>query len=125
MTNKFDIKKVTGRAKVVRTGQVYSTYIDFAKAAGYPDAAVKFRSNEDSKKTLNASRLGGEIVNILAKGKHGTSNDILYVVENAEGERFLFGERGLEIIGIKEEIDGHFIDMSYDQLVEYSAQVFK
>src|SRR5690606_21693711 len=103
----------------------YSTYIDFAKAAGYPDAAVKFRSNEDSKKSLNASRLGGESVNILAKEKHGTSNDILSGVEHAYGEQFLFREGGLEIIGIKEEIDGQFIDMSYDQLVEYSAQVFK
>lgn len=97
---KFAIEHLEGlgiTAKVIETGKLYTTYIDFAKASGYPEAVVNIRTGNDREKSLRGSLLKGKTVKVLAKGKHGTWNDILYVVQSEEGECFMFGEDGLEI----------------------------
>lgn len=101
MTKIKGIERLEGRgitAKVTDTGKLYSTYTDFAEAAGYPDAAHDLWIVGNSKvRELDAR--GDEVFTVLAKGFHGSQPDeIIYVIESADGKRFLVGADGLEII---------------------------
>lgn len=107
--NKFAIERLEGRgltAVVKNTGSQYTTYDTFAKASGYPDAVAHTFDNSEWKKSRNGELLDGKIVDILAKGKHGDSDAVLYIVQSDDGERFLFGEKGLEINENKTEVIG-------------------
>ncbi len=100
-TINFEIERLEGRgitAKVINAVKVYSTYTAFAKASGYPDAVGKLWTVSEDEKQENARLLHGKTVNVLAKGKHGSHGGTIYVVESEDGERFLFGKDGLEII---------------------------
>src|SRR5690625_5034234 len=102
MTEIEGIVRLEGRgitAKVTDTGNLYSTYTDFAEAAGYPDATHDLWVVGNSKvRELDAR--GDEVFTVLAKGCHGSQPDeIIYVIESADGKRFLVGEDGLEIFG--------------------------
>jgi len=100
LRNKFGIERLEGRgitAKVVNVGKQYSTYNKFAVASGYSDAAVEAWTEEERKKSENGRKLIEKTVDVLAKGKHEHSNDVIYVVQDSEGERFLFEGKGLEI----------------------------
>ena len=95
------IERLEGRgitAKVTDTGKLYSTYTDFAEAVGYPDATHDLWVVGNSKvRELDAR--GDEVFTVLAKGFHGSQPDvIIYVIESADGKRFLVGADGLEII---------------------------
>lgn len=82
------------RAIITNTGKEYTTYEWFAKAHGYPDAAVDLDSN-DRRKPLK----DGEEVTILAKGTHEWSEKtILYIIECSNGERHIIEEEGLRIL---------------------------
>lgn len=116
MESKFEIEHLEGcgiTAKVVNLGKLYSTYRDFADASGYPDAVGELWTQTEKEKSENARLLLGKTVKILAKGKHERYNVIIYVVENDDGERFLFREEGLEISTV------------IDSLNEYSERVLK
>ncbi|MEH6941625.1 hypothetical protein [Bacillus sp. JJ722] len=91
---KINVENLVGKgitAKLIHPGATYSTYTEFARAAGYCDAIGEYKDEL-------SSRLRGEIVKVLARGKHGRFNNLVYVVESASGERLLIAERGLEII---------------------------
>src|SRR5690625_1039377 len=95
------IERLEGRgitAKVTDTGKLYSTYTDFAEAVGYPDATHDLRVVGNSKvRELDAR--GDEVFTVLVKGFHGSQpGEIVYVIESADGKRFLVGADGLEII---------------------------
>lgn len=120
---KFEIEHLEGcgiTAKVVNLGKLYSTYRDFADASGYPDAVGGLGTQAEKEKTENARLLLGKTVKILAKGKHESYNAIIYVVESDYGERFLFGEEGLEISRV-----AYFRNVVTDSLIEYSERVLK
>ncbi len=115
MTNiNFEIERLEGRgitAKVVESGAVYTTYEAFAKASGYADAAVALFTDAEDEKSNSAEKLIGKSVRVLAKGKHGEHGGTIYVVESDDGERFLFGKGGLEII---EKGDGNMTKINLD-----------
>src|SRR5690625_4196936 len=101
MTEIEGIVRLEGRgitAKVVDEGNLYSTYQEFAEAIGYPDATHDLWVVGNSKvRELDAR--GDEVFTVLAKGFHGSQPDvIIYVIESADGKRFLVGADGLEII---------------------------
>lgn len=98
MTNKFNIENLAGKgikAVVNDGGAQYSTYRDFARAAGHPDAAVESDSRD---LIVSAYGLKGSVVNVLAKGKHGAGYTDIYVCQTTSGDKFLIGERGIELI---------------------------
>lgn len=116
--DKFAIERLEGRgltAVVTDTGKLYSTYEDFAKASGYPDATVSIWTDGGRDKSEAGLKLQGTTVRILAKGKHGWEDCMLYVVESDEGERFLFGADGLKI---KEASGMYTIEARYEKAVE-------
>src|SRR5690625_4308108 len=95
------IERLEGRgitAKVTDTGKLYSTYTDFAEAVGYPDAKHGLRVVGNGEvRELDAR--GDEVFTVLVKGFHGSQRgEIVYVIESADGKRFLVGADGLEII---------------------------
>jgi hypothetical protein len=109
----YAIERLEGRritAVVTDPGCLYSTYFDFAKAAGYPEAVASLRNGRS--KSERGARLLNQTVRILAKGKHGGSaRTAIYVVESVDGERFLFGADGLKIteaIGMVNEIEARY-----------------
>lgn len=82
----FNIERLEGRgitAEVIDSGEVYRSYISFAKAAGYPDAG-------------NHSNHIGKRVTILAKGLHGSTRGVLYVVDDGNS-KYVIGAPGLRI----------------------------
>lgn len=98
--NDFIIINLEGlgiKAKVINDGAVYLEYEDFANAAGHPDAVANssFSLNE---KFDSSDELTGEIVDVLAKGNHEHTGELIYVIKAKTGEKFLIGERGLSIL---------------------------
>lgn len=79
------------KAIVIDNGKTFSAYKDFAVKHGYPDAAS------------GAAPKNGEEVTLLVCGPHLkiTSYGMLWIVENAEGKRFIIGEKGLRILDEK------------------------
>src|SRR5690625_1441266 len=99
MSKNNGIERLEGRgikAKVVDNGKLYSSYKAFAVKVGYPDAADDdvFGTNKDKK----SDAILGKTVDVLAKGDHGCTSDILYVVQDESGEQFIYGEEGIELI---------------------------
>ncbi|WP_068616536.1 hypothetical protein [Paenibacillus tuaregi] len=97
-------RKVTGKdgrkAEVINRGRVYTTYKRFAEKHGYPDAAVNSDSTDSRKAMKN-----GDIVTLLTRGTHeNPSWGTLWIVETAEGERFIINEGGLRILPSTSEI---------------------
>lgn len=84
------------KAKVINDGAVYLAYEGFANAAGHPDAVANssFSLNE---KFDRSDELNEEIVDVLAKGNHEHTGDLIYVIKAKTGEKFLIGEWGLKI----------------------------
>src|SRR5690606_12369369 len=112
----FGIERVVGSAKVVNTRWLYSTYMEFAKASGYPEAVAKVWTEAEREKQKNAKQLIGKSVNILAKGNHESSDDIIYVVQDGgSSEKFLFGKDGLENI-VENSIE--IPEMTYEKIAE-------
>ena len=101
MTKKHVIEDLRGSgmtARVTDTGKLFSTYKDFARDAGYPDAAAISWAGDEKVRGLD-DRIGEEF-DVLARGEHvnRTFNGIIvYVIESEDGERFLVGEDGLDI----------------------------
>lgn len=122
LMNKFGIVNLEGlgiKAKVVNVGETYTTYKSFAVAAGHPDAAVNdiFGDYEEEKRR-RVRETFGEIVDVLVKGNHEQTGELIYVVKAKSGEKFLIGERGLKIT--KRFVDLHDLhDMEYCDLIEH------
>ena len=118
--DKFAIENLVGRevmAVVTDTGKVYTTYWDFAKAAGYSSAVSYYKSPEG---------LEGQTVKLLAKGKHGSMPDLtIYVIETSEGEQFLIGAEGLEIkeAGVMEKAAPNVIEKMQAEIDVLKAKV--
>jgi len=116
LMNKFGIVNLEGlgiKAMVINDGKAYLTYKDFAVAAGHPDAAVNsiiFESPEEEEKRRRVRKISGEIVDVLAKGNHEHTGELIYVIKAKSGEKFLIGERGLKIT--------NFPDIEYDDLIK-------
>lgn len=93
------IERLEGRgikAKVTDVGKLYSSYTDFAKKTGYSDAA-----DEDvfgREKSAKSKLLLGKTVDVLARGRHPIDIDVLYVIQDETGERFIFSGKGIELI---------------------------
>jgi hypothetical protein len=88
------MKQIDGRkAVVINSGNVYSMYAKFAERHGYPDAVAPiYRS--DKRERLN----NGEIVTLLVNGPHDArTQGILWIVEKANGDRYVINESGLRI----------------------------
>lgn len=124
MNNGFAIEHLVGRditAKILDDGALYSTYKEFAISAGYSDAVANFLgSTEDHRKSAKAELLVGKTVTVLAKGKHGEGYGTLYVVESEDGERFIFGESGIEILEENEMVTK--IEARYEKAVEQARE---
>lgn len=76
------------KAIVIDKRRTFSTYAKFAVRHGYPDAASgKLPEN-------------GEEVTLLVSGEHDwmLRSGTLWIVENAKGQRFIIGEKGLRIL---------------------------
>src|SRR5690625_3529309 len=100
MSKKQEIEDLKGRgmtARVTDTGQLFSTYSDFARDAGYPDAAEIGLDGSKKARGL-ADRVDDEFV-VISRGKHGGGYGgmLVYVIESEDSERFLVGEDGLDI----------------------------
>jgi len=119
--NKFGIVNLEGlgiKAMVINDGKAYLSYKDFAVAAGHPDAAVNsiiFESPEEEEKRRRVREISGEIVDVLAKGNHEHTGELIYVIKAKSGEKFLIGELGLKIT--KRFVD--FQDMEYGDLIKH------
>lgn len=89
MTRNFEIERLEGcgiTAKVINTGALYTTFSDFARAAGYPEAI-----------NPKCKDIEGQVVNVLAKGKHDCHGCVIYVIENSYGNCYLIEDFGLTI----------------------------
>lgn len=93
----FNIERLEGEgitARVVDDGKLFSTYIDFARAVGYKDVVTV--NGFEKPRALKARE--SEEFTVLAKGAHEYRHyGDVYVIESADGERFLMGEEGLKI----------------------------
>ncbi|WP_018755175.1 hypothetical protein [Paenibacillus terrigena] len=82
------------KAEIVDKGNQYTTYRDFAQKYGYPEAAAE--SDWNDKRT---SLRNGVIVTLLVSGPHQRSCEgTLWIIEAANGERHIIGEKGLKIL---------------------------
>lgn len=99
--DKFQIEEVRGVARVVDTGQGYITHVEFAVASGYPESVAHAFTAEERAKSRKLEEIKGQQVKILAKGLHGRSHGVLYIVQDSSGEKFVMGESGIEIYKIK------------------------
>src|SRR5690625_364440 len=99
MTKIKGIERLEGRgitAKVTDSGGLYSTYAEFAIAAGYSDAA--YGMGEGRFKVRELCERENEEFKVLAKGEHGSEEgEFICVIESNDGKRFLVGEGCLEI----------------------------
>lgn len=99
MTKIKGIVRLEGRgitATVTDVGTLYTTYQTFADGVGYSDAAYELGSG--NYKADEFDERVDEVFTVLAKGLHGSQPGvIIYVIESADGKRFLVGEDGLEI----------------------------
>lgn len=85
---------MTKMARVVDNGNVFNTYVRFARRHGYPDAVKADRRDLED----------GEIVTLLTSGPHEwPSYGTLWIVEAADGERYIIGEAGLEMLKAEEQ----------------------
>lgn len=120
------IERLEGRgitAKVTDSGRVFSTYTDFAKAVGYPDAVDDELVGEVSKGEEVDERTG-ETFTVLAKGKHSlTRYGYVYVIESLDDKRFLIAESGLAITYPPTKTADKLDEMDYDKLIEYADEV--
>lgn len=100
MTTDFQITDVsTYRIKAVITdwGKTYSTYEEFAKAAGHPDAVLPgifdlYEREENAE------------VTVLAFGMHGKTRDILFVVQNENSsDKYVINRKGLRFLPKKQK----------------------
>jgi hypothetical protein len=92
MTNKIAVENLVGnglKAIITDDGEAYTTYSAFALAAGYPEAV---NHKEDSELR------NGDIVEILAKGNHGTDGNLIYVVRDEDGSKHLISADGLKVL---------------------------
>lgn len=110
--HEFNIENLEGKrltAKVIDTGATFYTYQKFADAAGHPEATSEFlviRHNVVSE---------GETVDLLAKGDHEISvYGKVYVAQTKAGDKFLIGERGIEI---NEPIEPTLQSATHDELL--------
>ncbi|AYV74272.1 hypothetical protein M1D49_07860 [Bacillus sp. PK3-056] len=102
--NEMNIENIADQqlmAVVTTVGAVYSTYGDFARASGYPEAIHPNKLRENN------------VVKLLAKGKHERENRILYVVETEDGTKQIIGENGLRILATKQ-----LTEYSYEELLD-------
>lgn len=98
MSEEYEIEgivRLEGRgvtAKITNLGSQFTTYGQFAKTIGYPDAVGRDRDTK-------LERRSNEMFRVLAKGEHRLSHyGEVYVIESADEERFLMGHCGLELI---------------------------
>ena len=111
----YNVKKLVGaKAVVVRPGQVFTTYKDFADGVGYPEAVDQGRGYE-----MELGDLTGTEVYVHAKGTHTNGRDIVCVCETRHGEQFLINEKGLTYIEegkVMGEVQTKLIDIKTDEL---------
>lgn len=87
-----DVSTYGIKAEITDWMKSYSTYKDFANAAGHPDAVLEgiFDRHED---------IGITEVTVLAFGMHGTFHRQVFVVQNdVSGDKYLIGREGLRIL---------------------------
>ncbi|TCM89626.1 hypothetical protein EV294_11291 [Paenibacillus sp. BK033] len=90
------MRKIDGRkAEITSPGRRFSTYWEFARKHGYPDAVAE-SDWHDKRQTPQE----GDIVTLLTSGPHLTmyEGDTLWIVEDANGDRHIFNEKGLRIL---------------------------
>src|SRR5690625_5040430 len=93
------IERLEGRgikARVIDVGKLYSTYWRFAREAGYPEAVDEGLSGRG--KVVKLGKAVEETFKVLAKGNHSNRSDILYVIQDESGERYIIGGEGIELI---------------------------
>lgn len=96
----FNIKRLEGKgiqAFVANGGKQFRTYFQFAEAAGYPKAV--------GMDVVDAYKLKGRTVNVLAKGRHESGDRTIYVAETKQGDQFLIEDDGLEMLPTKPKPD--------------------
>ena len=105
------MRKIDGRkAEIINKGQTYTTYRSFANKHGYPDAAMADDST-DKRKALK----DGDVVTLLTSGPHEyDSGGMLWIVETANDERYIIGEKGLRILS--EELSENVTVLSDESL---------
>lgn len=98
------MKTIDGRkAEIINAGQWYNTYTGFANKHGYLDAAYRYPSVDPRVEPKD-----GDDVTLLVAGQlewetYGT----LWIVEAANGDRHIIGEKGLRILSDQQAtIDG-------------------
>lgn len=94
MTRNFEIVRLEGcgiTARIVDKGAIFTTFKDFAIAAGYPTAV-----------NSRCGGIEGRTVEVLAKGRHDFHGSVIYVIEDRFGNRYLIEDAGLEITETKE-----------------------
>jgi len=114
----FDIEHLEGKglAGVITSGMaIYTTYRDFAVAAGYPDAIV-------SEGGLSSYGTGcGFRFNVLARGTHGNFGGTIFVAELSSGEIILINEDGVEMDEAPKPRD--LSEMDYVELAELVTDI--
>lgn len=110
---------IDGRqAKVTDAGKLFTTYRDFANKHGFPDAAAGSAWDDKRKRPKN-----GDAVTLLVSGAHmsGYGGKTLWIVEAADGARFIIGVDGIEIE--KEPTDVIYVDGKRYRAVKRNAAV--
>lgn len=120
-----DLRSMGMSAVVIDEMHLFSTYKDFANKARYPEAICVLFAGVPKKKSLK-SRLT-HTFKVLARGNHGYpgwEGVIIYVIESEDGERFLVGEKGLEITETKPKYTPFNLSkMPYTELIRYADEV--
>src|SRR5699024_10574604 len=101
MTKQIIIEDLRGMgitAKVTDVGKAFLTYKKFAEESGYPSATTVCNGGM-KRESLRAKKY--ETFKVLARGNHGGpgyAHVTIYVIESEDGEKFLVGDDGLEIM---------------------------
>lgn len=102
-------KSTRGRlARVINAGQAYLTHDEFANKMGYPEASartytckvmgIEYSEHATRAKREELDKAQGEVVLILAAGAHEETGDIICIVEDVRGEKFMMNEAGLSLL---------------------------
>ncbi|CDN42053.1 MULTISPECIES: hypothetical protein [Paenibacillus] len=88
--------KIDGRkARITNWRNWYDCFGECAQKLGYPDAVKSRRTRRDP--------VNDEIVTLLACDEVGGLSGAIWAVEATDGERYLIGQRGLEILPLTTE----------------------
>lgn len=89
-------KKIDGRKAVVTTtGALFRGYSEFANYYDYPESAGQYPETNPNRSLKN-----GDVVTLIVSGKHLNLlySYPLWIIEAENGEKYIIGERGLNIL---------------------------